>query len=304
MLTHNKMKTSLLLAGLIFSAGLLFGCQKKAEQAKAAEAIPVRAMKVKLMELSETLDYVGNIKGQDEVLVYPKVSGKIIEKLKEEGAVIVKGEPIAYIDRDETGLKFERAPIESPLSGVIGRIYIDRGSNVLPQAPVAMIVNLDKVKINLDIPEKFLTKTYLGQEAKITVDTYPEEIFLGKVTQISPVVNLDNRAAPVEITLDNKEGRLKSGMFARVSLIIGMRTQIPVILKEAIIGKEPDTYAYFVENNKAVMKKITLGLRQGPYYEVSQGAKEGDLVVIVGQQRLHDNAAVAVEIENGQGDKK
>ena len=181
---------------------------------------------------------------------------------------------------------------------------MDKGVNVSPQTAVAMVVNMDKVKINLDIPEGYLPKMYLGQEAKITVDAYPQDTFVGKVTKISPVVNLDNRAAPVEIILDNPDHRLKSGMFARVSLIIEKHTGVPVILKEAIIGKAPATYVYLIENNKAVLKKISLGLHQGPYFEVSEGIKGGDLVVIMGQQRLYDNASVNVEVNNGEGDKR
>jgi membrane fusion protein (multidrug efflux system) len=277
----------------------LYGCQPKQELEKIQEAIPVQASRVALRELNEVLEYVGNIKAQDEVIVYPKVSGKISEKVKVDGSSIAKGEVICYLDRDEVGLKFQKAPVESPLAGIVGRVYVDIGQNVNVQTPIALVVNIDQVKIDLDIPEKYIPKVSLGQEAKITVDTYPQEEFSGKVSKISPVVSLENRAAPIQIILDNQDQRLKSGMFAGVSLIIQKHPSVPVILKEAILGKEPDNYVYLIENNKAVMKKITLGIHSGPYYEVREGIKEGDLVVIVGQQRLYDNAPVTVEIGNG-----
>ncbi len=286
---------------LIFFILLMAGCQPKVEKKEVQEVIPVKAERVALGELNEVLEYVGNINAQDEAIVYPKVSGKIIEKTKVDGSAVKKGETIAYIDRDETGLKFEKAPIESPLTGIVGRVYVDIGQNVSGQTPIALVVNIDKVKIGLDIPERYLPKVSLGQGAEIIVDAYPQEVFVGEVTKISPVVSLENRAAPIEITLNNQDQRLKSGMFARVSLIIEKHASIPVILKEAIIGKEPDNYVYLIENNKAVMKKVTLGIHSGPYYEVREGIKEGDLVVIVGQQRLYDNAAVALEINNGNG---
>ncbi len=283
-------------ATVIFSAG----CQERVEQkGQAPETIPVRAMKVELMDLDDTLDYVGNIKAQDEVLVYPKVSGKISEKIKEEGQAVEKGETLAFIDRDEIGLKFEKAPVESPLSGVIAKVYVDIGANVSVQTPVAMVVNMDTVKINLDIPEQHLPKVSLGQEATVAVDAYPQERLLAKVTKVSPIVNLENRAAPVEITLDNPEHRLKSGMFAKVALKLKARTQVPVILKEAIIGKIPDAYVFTVENEKAVMRKVSLGIRNGPLYEVTQGLRAGDMVVVMGQQRLFEGAAVTMETGNG-----
>lgn len=279
------------------------GCQnRQAQKKEEPQVIPVKAMKVRLQELDETIDYVGDIKARDEVIVYPKVSGKVVEKVKEDASAVAKGEAIAYIDRDEVGLKFEKAPVESPLSGVVGRVYVDIGENVSPQTPVALVVDMEKVKINLNIPEKYLAKMSLGQTAKIRVDAYPEKEFLGQVTKISPVVDIATRSAPVEITVDNPQHLLKSGMFAHVNLIIQQHKDAVIILKEAIIGREPNTYVYTVQDNKAVLKKIALGIRQGPYYEVTEGLKEGDSVVIMGQQRLYDNAPVAVEMNNGQGE--
>ena len=283
--------TSLLLILL-----LTFGCQPKPELEKTPETIPVKVLKVKAQDLAEALEYVGNIKAQDEAVVYPKVSGKISEKVKVDGSPISKGETIAYIDRDEVGLKFEKAPVQSPLSGIVGRTYVDIGQNVAQQTPIALVINMDKVKIALDIPEKYLPRVSLGKQARISVDAYPEEEFSGEVTKISPVVDLTTRSAPVEITLDNPQHLLKSGMFAKVRLILEEHKNVPVILKEAVIGKELDLYVYVVENNKAILKKVTLGLRQGPYFEVRQGLEAGDLVVIMGQQRLRDGALVSAEI--------
>jgi len=280
---------------LILLSLFTFGCQPKAEKQKAEESIPVRVIKVGLQELAETIDYVGNIRAKDEALIYPKVSGKIIEKVKEDGAPVNKGEVILYIDRDEVGLKFERAPVESTLTGTIGRVYVDIGENVDPQTAVALVVDMHEVKTDLDIPEKYLAKVSLGQTARISVDAYPAEEFMGKVTKISPVVDMNTRSSPIEITVANPGHRLKSGMFAKVSLIVREKKEVPVIMKEAVIGKEPDQYVFVIEDNKALLKKISLGIRQGPYFEVRQGLKEGDLVVVMGQQRLTEGSPVKIE---------
>lgn len=259
------------------------------------EAIPVRVMTVMPQNIYEKLEYVGNIKGQDEALVYPKVSGKIVEKVREDGSEVSKGDVIAYIDRDEVGLKFEKAPVESPLVGMVGRIFVDIGSSVTPQSAIALITNVDKVEIDLDIPEKYLPKVSMGQDAEVTVDAYPDEVFKGKVTMISPVVDLQTRAAPIEISIDNKDHKLQSGMFAKVKLIIKNSRTMPIVLREAVIGKEPNTYVYVVEEDKALLRQVSLGIRQGPYCEVVEGLSKGDKVVVVGQQRLRDGSSVTVE---------
>ena len=273
------------------------GCQpqQKPRTTEAQEAIPVKVAKIELMDFEETIDYVGNIKAQDEAIVYPKVSGKILEKVKEDASTVTKGEVIAYIDRDEVGLKFQKAPVESPMSGVVGRIYVNIGENVNVQTPIALVLNLEKVKVELNIPEKYLPLISLGQIAKISVDAYPKEEFQGEVTKISPVVDLTTRTAPIEIALVNPQSRLKSGMFARVRLVLETHRNVPLVIKEAVMGREPDNYVYVIENNQAVLKKIILGTRQDSYYEVKEGLKEKDSVVIVGQQRLYEGAKVLIE---------
>jgi membrane fusion protein (multidrug efflux system) len=166
---------------------------------------------------------------------------------------------------------------------------------VTPQTAIALVVDMDKVKIALNIPEKYLPDISLNQVADIYVDAYPEERFTGTVTKISPVFDLDTRTAPIKITIDNKGHRLKSGMFARVSLITKEIKGAILVLKEAVMGKEPDLYVYTVEDNMAILKRIKVGIRQNGYFEVKEGLKQGDMVVIMGQQMLKDGAKVKME---------
>ena len=282
---------------LLFIVSILMSGCGKAGTSKTAEndAVPVKVMKVTLGDVSKSLEYVGNIKGQDEAIVYPKVSGKIIEKVKEEGVCVAKGDVIAYIDRDEVGLKFEKAPVESPLGGIVCRVYVDIGSNVTVQTPIALVADMVKAEINLDVPENYLPKISAGQKAIIEVDAYPDEEFIGKVVRISPMVDLQTRTAPIEISIDNKDLRLQSGTFAKVELIIEEHRNYPAILKESVIGRVDPMYVYVIEDGRASLRKVTLGVRKGAYVEVLKGLSEGDSVVIMGQQKLRDGATVAAE---------
>src|SRR3990167_1651984 len=104
---------------LVMAILIFIGCQKKDAVMKSEERqiIPVKVKIAELKDIYRTLEYVGNIKAEEEAVVYPKVSGKIIKKVKEDGSVVEKGDALFYIDRDEVGLKFEKAPVESPLDG-------------------------------------------------------------------------------------------------------------------------------------------------------------------------------------------
>ncbi|MFA4988067.1 MAG: efflux RND transporter periplasmic adaptor subunit [Candidatus Omnitrophota bacterium] len=292
-------KTNLSLYSLIwFLVIFLFaGCQDKSRLVSEKEVVPVKVYKVELQSIKNTLDYVDDIKAQDEAVIYPKVNGKIIEKTKEEGDRVERGDVVAYIDRDEVGFKFEKAPVESPLTGIIGRTYVDKGTSVTPQTPIALVVDMDKVKIDIDITEENIPKIAIAQEAEITLQAYPGEEFVGKVSKISPVLDLETRTAPIEIIIPNADHRLKSGMFARVQLIMEEHKNVPVIIKEAVMGRGDDTYVYVVKDNAAYQRNVKLGIRQGAYYEVSEGLQEGDLVVVMGQQKLYNGVAVMAEEE-------
>ena len=86
---------------VFLSAALVLpGCGKK-KAAEGKEVIPIRAMRVEARTIARSLDYADSIEAQDKAEIFPKVNGKIIEKLKEDGSPVTKGETIAYIDRDE-----------------------------------------------------------------------------------------------------------------------------------------------------------------------------------------------------------
>jgi membrane fusion protein, multidrug efflux system len=271
------------------------GCSSSRKTSQGEDAVPVRVMRVALSDIVDAVEYIGNIKAQDEAQVFPKVGGKIIEKRKNDGERVDKGDVIALIDRDEVGMKYEPAPIESPLSGVIGRVFIDRGMQVTTQTPIALVVDMDKVLVTVDIPEKYISKISIGQKTIITVDAYSDQSFPGSVTKVSPVVDVSNRAVPIEITVDNPRHQLQSGMFARAALVFEQKKAVPVILKEALMGRDHAVSVYVIENKKAQMRAVTTGIRQGALYEVIAGLREGDQVVIMGQQRLYEGAPVTVE---------
>lgn len=276
----------------------LCGCGGKEVKKSAVEAVPVRCVRVEARDLKRTLDYASSIKAQDDALVYPKVTGKIIEKLKEEGLAVNKGETIAFIDRDEIGFKFEKSPVDSPLTGIIGTVYVDKGDSVSPQTAVAFVVNIDNVRVSLDVPEKYLPIMTLGQSADISVDAVPGQTFTGKVSKISPIVDLQTRTAPIEIFIPNPGHKLTPGMFARVKLVREEKKQVKLIPKEAVIGNEPEAIVFVVEGNIAHQRKVKPGIRDGGEVEIVEGLNAGDLVVIMGQQRLRAGAEVLAEEEN------
>ncbi len=280
----------------------LTGCSQKSPQKKTSK-IPVRAIEVKRTNLKEFLFYVGDIKAKDEAIVYPKVSGKIIEKIAEEGSLIKKGGIIAYIDRDEVGFQFQKAPVESPIDGIIGSVYVDVGTNVSTQTPIGSVINMDEVRVRVNVVERDLPKIKQGQLAKIEVDAYPDNVFKGTVKKVSPIVDLASRTALVEIKILNYDHKLKPGMFARVKILISVRKSALIVPRDAIIKKDSSNYVFVVKNNSVRKQKIEIGLRENNKFEAVKGLNEGELVVTMGNARLKEGDLVEVIVDKNLVDK-
>ena len=280
---------------LIFTSCILFtGCGRKEVKEKLVK-VPVRVTEIKRGDLKQTLFYVGDIKAEDEAIVYPKVTGKIIEKLAREGDAVKRGDVLAYIDRDKVGFQFEKSPVESPIDGFVGRVYIDVGMSVSPQTPVGSVVNMDVVKVKVDVVEKDLPKVKVGQAAEIKVDAYPGEIFEGIVDRVSPVVDLASRTALVEIKIPNSDYKLKPGIFARVKILIKKKENALIISRDAMIRQGSSIYVFIVkDDNKVHQRKIETGLHENNKFEVIEGLSEGELMVTMGNTLLKEGDVVEV----------
>ncbi len=192
----------------------MIGCGKKQEKAEEKIVPVVKAAAAQSRNLNETLFFVGDVKAQDEATVFSKVTGKIIEYKVKEGDRVNKGDVIAMIDRDETGFKFEPSPVDSPLTGTVGRVFLDKGANVVITTPVAFVVDMTNAEVHLDVVERYVPMISEGQKAYVTVDAFPGRKFEGVVSKVSPVVDPQSRTAVIEITIPNQDQSLLSGMFA------------------------------------------------------------------------------------------
>lgn len=274
----------------------------------AVEKVTVKVMPVKKEDLNLILSYIGSIKAKDEINVFPKVTGKLYEYTVNEGDKVEKGQTISLIDRDETGLKYQLAKVESPLSGIVGRTLLDKGAVVLPSGgsvvsgtPVAIVVNMDEMLVRLNIPEADIPDIKKGLKAKIQLDAYPQEGFEGEVSKVSEVVDPQTRTLPIEITIPNQNHRLKSGMFCRINIIAAVRKDVLVLLQDALVRELGANYVFIVQDHTAKKKKVTLGIQEDSKTEILEGVNEFDQVIIFGQQGLKDGTAVEISEDISYG---
>jgi len=259
------------------------------------EKIAVNAVKASRQTLKDFLVYLGDIKAEDEAEIFPKVSGKILERLAQEGDRVEKGDVLAYIDRDEVGFEFEKSPVESPLDGLVGRVYVDVGATVSPQTPIGLVVKMSAVKVRIDAAERDLPKIRRGQPAQVKVDAYPGRIFKGRVESVSPVVDRTSRTALVEIKIPNKDLSIKPGMFARIKILVNEKQDVLTVPRDAIVMQDSARYIFVVGDGDVVhRRKIEIGLHENNRFEIMSGITEGELVVMMGNTLLKEGDIVEV----------
>lgn len=198
------------------------------------------------------------------------------------------------------------ATISAPITGIIGKRYMEVGDMATPGFPVVEIVQMKNVKITFDVTETDLGKIKIGQNAFIKVRSYPDQTFEGNVVEISPILDPLTRMAEIEVMINNADGELKAGMFAEVTVVTGFLENVVSVPRYATIentslkrveGKDEvvKKYSVFVvEDGKAINRELDVNYVNHKSIAVNSGIKVGEQLVIEGQNNLRDSVAVAV----------
>jgi len=294
----------ILILFFIFYRITVFLKERRAQTAEVKERIiPVEIEIVKTSPYTPILNYNGEVKGIEEILIYPRASGKLAEMKVREGERVKKDQVVALIDRDIPGLEFELAETISPVEGIVGKVYLDKGAEVSPDpgtgTPLVQILNLDSVKIVIQVIEEDFPKVKLNQKAKIKVDAYPERKFYGVVTLISPTLNSLTRTASAEITIPNHNHLLKPGMFAEVEIITGKSENLIFIPRHTILTEAGKKKVYVIKAGKAEARWVETGLSYEGLTYIKSGLAPLDSLVSLGQSQL--KSGDRVKVVKGEG---
>jgi RND family efflux transporter MFP subunit len=141
----------------------------------------------------------------------------------------------------------------------------------MPQEPVFNIAYMDKVKIVVNVGEKDISKLRKGEKVRVSVDAYPEESFLGRVVRVAPAVDPRSRKVKVELEIENKDHRLKPGMFADVEIIYNEHKNVLVVPRIAVLEREERKVLFTVEDDRAKLREVKTGVSDEEKIEIVEG---------------------------------
>ncbi len=242
----------------------------------------VQTERVQPRDLKRQLLMSGNVKALEEATLYPRVNGKLLKNLLKEGDAVKRNQTVSLIERDEVGAVYEPVVVPSTITGVVGRVYLDPGENVTTTTPVALVVNQSTVRIEVDIPERYIGDLHKGQSAVLRVDALPGKDFEAKLNILSPVVDSMSRAMAVEFVADNPKALLKSGMFAKVDISLAeKKNALSVSKKSVYTDEEGQAYVFVPSSDKkqAMRQNVKTGFENNDYVEITDGLSSGDEVL-------------------------
>lgn len=191
----------------------------------------------------------------------------------------------ATVDLRRRQLKDAR--LYAPFRGTTGARNVSPGQVITRNTIITWLVDLDPMKVEMYVPERFLGQTHLGQRVRFEVAAYPGQSFEGEIYFIAPRLDLVTRSALVKTRIPNPERRLKAGMVANLELKLTIQEDALVIPEAALLSNGDRNFVFVVDaDRKLTMRPVEVGLRMPRFAAITTGLQAGELVVVEGHQKV------------------
>lgn len=196
--------------------------------------------------------------------------------------------------------------IRAPLAGVVSKRFVQAGEKLAPDMPVFSIVNLRELTLEAQVPASDIPRVKVGQEARFRVDGFDGRAFTGKVARINPTTEMGSRSMLVYISVDNLDGLLKGGMFAKGSITTEKSKPSALAPLTAVRKENGRDVVYRIDGGKIVSQPVTLGLSNVDenMVEVREGLDAGSTVVTSKLEGVKPGSKVKLAAATAPASKK
>lgn len=322
----------LIFLGLIFTG---CNSQENSPEAfkPVVEKVPVVVEKVERATLEKTIPLGGLLKAQEEVFVAAKSPVfEIVDVLVAVGDEVTQGTPLVVFDSRELDLQLKQAELAlqrnqellalgaisqlqweqtenavenlriqkenclllSPINGTVASVTAIKGQ-LAGGTPLVSLVDLECLELVVQVGESYINKLKKGATLTVKVPALEKE-FTGVLRVLPPQLDPRTKAYPVTLVIDNPRGLLKDGMYAEVCLVTERKSNVLVIPQYAVVDDQQKKIVFVVEDEKAQMREVELGLTLGEETEVLQGLKQGEMLIVEGQYGVREASPVVVVV--------
>lgn len=238
-----------------------------------------------------------NLKRNEELLAQNFVAARVVDESR---AAL----QVAEAQVDLAQARLQRMRITAPFDGTLGLRSINLGQYVKDGDELVNLEDTSKLTVDFRLPERYQNRLAPGQGVQVQLDALPGKRYDARVIAIDPLLDANGRSISVRAEMPVAPGDgLRPGMFARVLVVFSVDDRALVVPEEALVPQGGRQFVYVIDEQgqgdarKRVSRRVEveLGVRRGAEVQITQGLKEGDTVVVAGQQRLQrDGTAVRV----------
>ena len=210
---------------------------------------------------------------------------------------------LAAIEAEILQLKdgLNKKTIRAPFTGVVTREETEIGEWVEEGGEIVHMVDLSRVRVLVDMPEKYVSGVKENEEVDVRIDALGRQSFKGRIYALIPEGNKEAHSFPLEVHVNNKDLLIKEGMLARVGFNLGLSREAVMVHKDAIVTRAARSYVFIVNGEEAKQVFVTTGRAQGDLIEITGSVNVGEKAVIRGNERLRNGQPVQVVPDSEKG---
>jgi len=335
MLFKKQKRVWILAAVVIISVLALTGCGQKAEEPAAElKKIPVTVEKAEKGTLEKFISLGGLLSPQEEVALASRNPAlKVTAVPVRVGDRVSRGTPLVYFDSRELDLQLEQARLNyernkqlmeagavskyqleqleialenlelqkenmtlfAPIDGTVASVGAVEGQ-LAGSMPLVTVVNIDTLKLQVQVGEANIGRLKNGAEMTVSVPAASADLYSGTITTIAPQIDARTKAYPVTLEIINESKAIKGGMYGEVELAVDSREDVLIVPQYAVLDYEQKKIVYVVENEKAVLREVELGLTIGDQAEIVNGLAAGEMIIVEGQYGVKEGSEVIATV--------
>jgi len=182
--------------------------------------------------------------------------------------------------------------IYAPISGYVTERAADVGEFVSTSSKVATVARTNPLRVRIDIPEQAIATVRPGQSVSVSVSTYPDRSFAGRVARVSPSVSSTSRTLTVEAEVENGENLLKPGQFATIRVLLPQSDPAVLVPARAVRTDGTTARVYVIQDGVARERLVATGRQDGDLMEIKGNVSAGDIVATSNVEQLADGTPV------------
>ena len=187
--------------------------------------------------------------------------------------------------------QIEKTEIRAPFDGIIGLRSVSVGSYISPQTKIVTLQNIDPVKVDFSVPQKYFGLIKEGKTIYVKI-TSTGKIYTGKIYAVEPKIDLNTRTVQARAIIPNESGELTPGAYVEIDIVLQDIKDAVMVPTDVIVPDIEGEKVFVYRDGKAVPQRVTIGLRTENEIQITSGLNVGDTLIVSGIIQIRSNSPV------------